>query len=64
MSRRAYVSILVFWQVLLIGLKVSGAIDWSWWIILIPALLVAIGWASIGAVILIEVFLHKRRRRA
>ncbi len=40
MSNHKTLGIPLFWQLLLllfIGLKLSGAIDWSWWFVFAPA---------------------------
>jgi membrane protein implicated in regulation of membrane protease activity len=45
-------------QLLFIGLKVAGIIDWSWWAVFIPT------WASLGiAALVLLVLLIVRRRR-
>lgn len=53
-------------QVLLIGLKLTGYISWSWWLVLLPlwlsfgiGLLVLILW---GAVLIFATTSHKPKR--
>ena len=35
-------ALLHLWTMILVTLKLSGAIDWSWWVVLVPV------WIAIG----------------
>lgn len=46
--------------VLFIGLKITSLITWSWWIVLIPLLIVAAD-KLIASVLLIGFYFHEKR---
>ena len=53
------ISFLELLMILLIGLKLTGYIDWSWWLILSPALIEVI---FILIVLAYTYFVSRRRR--
>lgn len=58
--------LLVILSMIFMALKISGTVDWSWWLVLLPVLLpmglVAFVFLSIGAMLLLALFLDNKGR--
>jgi hypothetical protein len=53
-GEKAVTVLLILAQAILLGLKISGAVEWTWWTVLIPAWLVAIPLALVIAHLLLR----------
>lgn len=61
-SKLAWLDWLIVISLFLIGLKLTGGIDWSWWLVLAPVLLTALGWVVLFIVIVIMIVRQQRGR--
>lgn len=50
--------------ILFVALKLTGYINWSWWLVLLPAYgVIAVVFVGAGISVWVESFLAKRRRK-